>query len=399
MDNKFENHVKSDKVKWVVVFLAIILLAVGLLSVSTDGFKAFRREKESVDSTEVPVEDEGGGSVLTEGNGSGMKLAGAKLTSEEYAANGVSEQADSVYTLTATVTPANVTDQTVLWTAEWTNGASAWASGKAVTEYLSLTPSANTLTATLVCKKEFGEQAMITAKAKSNEDAAASCTVDYVKRVTSVSITAPSKIAFSSSGKDYTITAMPNYGTGTLTPDTFTTTGGTLVKNVKTTNAVHNSVPNASSGIITTYTRSVVEKDLTFSGTGFSVTTPYDAFVSDTQTSSGTQLMRAKGNDLSSEAPKVLPVKIFYGQAASKYQPMAVSFHPSVATLISTYNNSFANNATGTNKDGTLTIQYTYSYRGNVYGSSSVSTGIAFDASGIVTVAETLGVDYEKIVF
>ena len=167
MDNKFENHVKSDKVKWVVVFLAIILLAVGLLSVSTDGFKAFRREKESVDSTEVPVEDEGGGSVLTEGNGSGMKLAGAKLTSEEYAANGVSEQADSVYTITATITPANVTDPTVLWTAEWTNSASAWASGKAVTEYLSLTPSANTLTATLVCKKEFGEQAIITAQAKS----------------------------------------------------------------------------------------------------------------------------------------------------------------------------------------------------------------------------------------
>ena len=399
MDNKFENHVKSDKVKWIVVFLALILLAVGLLSVSTDGFKALRRDKSPVDSTEIPVEDEGGGSVLTEGKSNGMKLAGAKLTSEEYEANGVSEQADSVYTITATVTPAKVTDPTVLWTAEWTNGASAWASGKAVTEYLSLTPSANTLTATLVCKKEFGEQAIITAKAKSNEDAAASCTVDYVKRVTSVSITAPSKIAFSSSGTSYTVLATPNYGTGTLTPDTFTITGGTLVKNVKTTNAVHKSVTNSSAGTITTYTRSAVEKDLTFSGRSFSVTTPYDAFVSDTQTSSGTQLMRAKGNDLSSEAPKVLPVKIVYGQAASKYQPMAVSFHPSVATLISTYNNSFANNATGTNKDGTLTIQYTYSYRGNVYGSSSVSTGIAFDASGIVTVAETLGVDYDKIVF
>ena len=398
MDNKFENHVKSDKVKWIVVFLALILLAVGLLSVSTDGFKALRRDKSPVDSTEIPVEDEGGGSVLTEGKSNGMKLAGAKLANEEYAANGVSEQADSVYTITATVTPANVTDPTVLWTAEWTNGASAWASGKAVTEYLSLTPSANTLTATLVCKKEFGEQAIITAKAKSNEDAAASCTVDYVKRVTSVSITAPSKIAFSSSETSYTVLATPNYGTGTLTPDTFTITGGTLVKNVKTTNAVHKSVTNSSAGTITTYTRSAVEKDLTFSGTGFSVT-PYDAFVSDTQTSSGTQLMRAKGNDLSSEAPKVLPVKIVYGQAASKYQPMAVSFHPSVATLISTYNNSFANNATGTNKDGTLTIQYTYSYQGSVYGSSSVSTGIAFDASGIVTVAETLGVDYDKIVF
>ena len=399
MDNKFENHVKSDKVKWIVVFLALILLAVGLLSVSTDGFKALRRDKSPVDSTEIPVEDEGGGSVLTEGKSNGMKLAGAKLANEEYAANGVSEQADSVYTITATVTPANVTDPTVLWTAEWTNSASAWASGKAVTEYLSLTPSANTLTATLVCKKEFGEQAIITAKAKSNEDAAASCTVDYVKRITSVSITAPSKIAFSSSGNNYMVTATPNYGTGTLTPDTFTITGGTLVKNVKTTNAVHKSVTNSSAGTITTYTRSAVEKDLTFSGRSFSVTTPYDAFVSDTQTSSGTQLMRAKGNDLSSEAPKVLPVKIVYGQAASKYQPMAVSFHPSVATLTSAYNNSFANNATGTNKDGTLTIQYTYSYRGNVYGSSSVSTGIAFDTSGIVTVAETLGVDYEEIVF
>lgn len=109
MDNKFENHVKSDKAKWIVVFLALILLAVGLLSVSTDGFKALRRDKSPVDSTEVPVEDEGGGSVLTEGNDSGMKLAGAKLTSEEYESNGVSEQADSVYTLTATITPANGT--------------------------------------------------------------------------------------------------------------------------------------------------------------------------------------------------------------------------------------------------------------------------------------------------
>ena len=90
MDNKFENHVKSDKVKWIVVFLALILLAVGLLSVSTDGFKALRRDKSPVDSTEIPVEDEGGGSVLTEGKSNGMKLAGAKLTSEEYEANGVS---------------------------------------------------------------------------------------------------------------------------------------------------------------------------------------------------------------------------------------------------------------------------------------------------------------------
>ena len=89
MDNKFENHVKSDKVKWIVVFLALILLAVGLLSVSTDGFKALRRDKSPVDSTEIPVEDEGGGSVLTEGKSNGMKLAGAKLTSEEYEANGV----------------------------------------------------------------------------------------------------------------------------------------------------------------------------------------------------------------------------------------------------------------------------------------------------------------------
>ena len=89
-------------------------------------------------------------------------------------------------------------------------------------------------------------------------------------------------------------------------------------------------------------------------------------------------------------------------QTSNDISPCAVLpslTYPSVATLTSAYNNSFANNATGTNTDGTLTIQYTYSYRGNVYGSSSVSTGIAFDASGIVTVAETLGVDYEEIVF
>lgn len=400
MDNRFETHVKSDKVKWVVVFLAIILLAVGLLSVSTDGFKAFRHDKENVDSTEIPVEDNGGGSVLTEGKGNGMKLAGTKLMNEEYAANGVSEQADSAYTLTATITPANVTDATVLWTVEWTNGASAWASGKAVTEYLTITPSANTLTATLVCKKEFGEQAIITAKAKSNEDAAASCTVDYMKRMMTVSITSPSKIAFTSSGNNYTVTATPFYGTGTLTPDTFTITGGTLVKNIRTTDGVHNSVPNSSEGIITTYTRAVIAKDLTFSGTGFSVTTPYAAFVKDTQTSSGTQLMSLRNGD---KSPSNLPDITFMnmGLKQPKIQPCVAPAltYPSVAKLISTYNNSFANNATGKNTDGTLTITYTYSYQGTEYGNSSVSAGVAFDVSGIVTVAETVGMDYEEIVF
>ena len=92
MDNKFENHVKSDKVKWIVVFLALILLAVGLLSVSTDGFKALRRDKSPVDSTEIPVEDEGGGSVLTEGKSNGMKLAGAKRNGRMGQAPGRAER-------------------------------------------------------------------------------------------------------------------------------------------------------------------------------------------------------------------------------------------------------------------------------------------------------------------
>lgn len=97
------------------------------------------------------------------------------------------------YTLTATITPVSADDKRVEWTVAWKDPSSVWAIGKTVTEYVTVTPtSANALTATLSCIKDFGEQIIVTVKSLDNTDATAQCTVDYVQRIIGFTFTMPS---------------------------------------------------------------------------------------------------------------------------------------------------------------------------------------------------------------
>ena len=87
-----------------------------------------------------------------------MQLTASKLSSSEYAENGVSTQAESAYTLTATVKPEDAENKAVDWSIAFVNASSAWASGKSVTDYVTVTPSADgALTAVVTNLGEFGE--------------------------------------------------------------------------------------------------------------------------------------------------------------------------------------------------------------------------------------------------
>ncbi|MDE6491893.1 MAG: hypothetical protein K2L37_01935, partial [Lactobacillus sp.] len=90
----------------------------------------------------------------------------------------------SAYTLKATVTPADADDKTVDWSVTFSNSASAWANGKTVTDYVTITPTTDgALTATAECKAAFGEQIIITVTARANKEAKATCTVDYQRKL------------------------------------------------------------------------------------------------------------------------------------------------------------------------------------------------------------------------
>ncbi len=126
------------------------------------------------------------GAVVTIGDNNGISLLSAKLPRAAYAANGVSEQSDTAYTLTATVSPENATNKAVDWSIAWLNADSAWATCKTVTDYVTVTPNEDGATVAVVeCKKDFGERIVITCTSRDNAELSATCTVDYTQKILS----------------------------------------------------------------------------------------------------------------------------------------------------------------------------------------------------------------------
>lgn len=90
--------------------------------------------------------------------------------------------------LTATVTPANVEDVALDWSIAFADADSEWANGKNVTDYVTLTPSEDTLSANISLVAPFGAQIVVRATLRSDADLYAECTVDYLKRVEKIDI-------------------------------------------------------------------------------------------------------------------------------------------------------------------------------------------------------------------
>ena len=133
---------------------------------------------------EAPPEEVGGGVIISESEGSGMQLTATKLSSSEYAENGVSAIAESAYILTATITPADAANKKVDWTIAFKNASSTWATGKTVTDYVTVMPtSEGSLTARVECKAAFGTQIVVTVTSRENRSASATCTADYQQRL------------------------------------------------------------------------------------------------------------------------------------------------------------------------------------------------------------------------
>ena len=135
-DYELYAHKRSDKVKWVVSFLLIFVLLAGFIGAWV---LLLKPEK-------TAPEQEGGGAVITEGEGNGIKLMSVKISPENYAEYGISPLADTAYQLTATIVPENATDKTVDWAIAWAvpphhsggtigdeDPGSVWAMGKTVT--------------------------------------------------------------------------------------------------------------------------------------------------------------------------------------------------------------------------------------------------------------------------
>ena len=163
-------HKKSDTVKWVLTLIAFIVVGVMLAGIICGWFEKKETEEEQAG---VPAYS------FIVGNGEGNRMS---LTSVRNSA----VTGESV-TITATVEPDNEAENTgVDWTPTWKNAESVWASGKSVSDYVTLTPGgadyAASKSVTLENLQPFGEQIIIKATARDDPEITATCTADYAQK-------------------------------------------------------------------------------------------------------------------------------------------------------------------------------------------------------------------------
>lgn len=181
---------RNNSSKFWTGFLAVLLVLViagtaALVGVLSDGFKNWDKFKPDEEQTEQQEETaDNGGAIIGEGESNGIALMSAEIPVEEFAANDVSPMAESAYTLTATITPDDASDKTVDWSVAFVNASSEWATGKTVTDYVTVTPTNDgALTANVECLQAFGEQIKVVCSARDESGVSGTCTVDYAKRV------------------------------------------------------------------------------------------------------------------------------------------------------------------------------------------------------------------------
>lgn len=149
-----------------------------------------------------------GGAEISETVENGVQLMSAKIEPRDFAANGISPMAETAYQLTATITPANATNKAVDWSVAFVNPSSEWASGKSVTNYVTVTPTSDgALTANVECKQAFGEQIKVTVTSRDNASVKASATVDYTEKLQSVKSTFGSTVLSDGMTKSFDLDA------------------------------------------------------------------------------------------------------------------------------------------------------------------------------------------------
>lgn len=176
MNNELFKHEKSDTIKWIIAFTLIAVLIFGVIAAIFIGIDNKKDEQPQEEQT-----------VVTDGDGNAMESGTVyAMPTNMVFATTAAEQSNAAegITLQATITPDTADNKAVDWNVSFVNSSSSWASGKTVSDYVTVTPASDgALTATVNCLKAFGEQIKITVVSRANEYASAECTLDYARRI------------------------------------------------------------------------------------------------------------------------------------------------------------------------------------------------------------------------
>ena len=169
-------HKRSDTVKWVLTLIAFIVVGIMLAGIICGWFEKKETEEEQAGAPAYS---------FIVGNGEGNRMSLMSVRNSAVTGESV--------TITATVEPDNEAENTgVDWTATWKNAESVWASGKSVSDYVTLTPGGEDYAAsksvTLENLQPFGEQIIVKATARDDPEITATCTADYAQKPVNFSL-------------------------------------------------------------------------------------------------------------------------------------------------------------------------------------------------------------------
>lgn len=167
MNNEFFKHEKSDTIKWIIAFTLIIALIVGVVAAIFIGLN-------KPEQKDTPPENDFAAVIH---NTEHVKLA-MSSTAVLAADNSVSK------TLTATVLPETAENKAVDWTVEWDDTENE----TTVTDYVTVTPTADgSTTATVTCYKPFTGTIIVTATTREN-GYSATCVVSFIGIPTDIAL-------------------------------------------------------------------------------------------------------------------------------------------------------------------------------------------------------------------
>ena len=186
MNNDYKGGSWSERFSWIITIVAMVLVAIlsiGLLCAlfiqpqEDDSDKTKQTEQAAVNEQAVVIDGEGNAMVSGKTYAMPQRMVFAATAAEAVTAS-------EGITLTATVSPETADNKAVDWAVSFVDPSSSWASGKTVTDYVTVTPTSDgALTANVNCLKAFGEQIKVTVTSRVNPEAKAECTLDYARRI------------------------------------------------------------------------------------------------------------------------------------------------------------------------------------------------------------------------
>ena len=183
MNNDYKGSSWSERFSWIVTIAAMVLVAILSIGLLCALFIQPKEEKQE-DTEQAAVNEQ---AAVMDGEGNSM-VSGKTYAMPQrmvFAATAAEDvTASEGITLTVTVSPETADNKAVDWAVSFVNPSSSWASGKTVTDYVTVTPTSDgALTANVNCLKAFGEQIKVTVTSRVNPKATAECTLDYARRI------------------------------------------------------------------------------------------------------------------------------------------------------------------------------------------------------------------------